>query len=184
VSITASRSQTVVFTASAAELAAARKLAAIRLSRTLQSWDYLAVTYLSILVIALAVYAAYEFGLFDRWSLRPVLVTAYVAFIVGVCAEKFLRRWQVRRITRAFYAGEDKVEWQVSFDDTGMLWRSETMESRVSWRAIRGIEDTGAMLLLWRDIPSRSTFIPTRAFESAEARAAFVAAVTTHIASA
>jgi hypothetical protein len=37
------------------------------------------------------------------------------------------------------------------------------------------------MLLFWRDMPSRTTFIPTRVFESATAKAAFVAAVTARI---
>jgi hypothetical protein len=176
--------QKLVFVASTAELAAARKLAAIRLNRKLKGWGYWGVVYLLIFVVGLVVYAAYELDLFDFWSLKPVLITAYAAFIAGGFAHAIGGRWQYRRLTRAYYEGEDKVEWELTFDDTAMIWRSETVESRISWRAIRAVEDTGSMLLLWRDILSRTAFIPTRVFESAEARAAFVAAVAAHVAAA
>jgi hypothetical protein len=86
--------------------------------------------------------------------------------------------------TRVYYDGEDKEEWEVSFDEAGMVWRSKTAETRVSWRTVRAVEDNGAMLLFWRDLPSRITFIPTRIFASATAKTAFVAAVTAHIAAA
>jgi uncharacterized integral membrane protein len=176
--------QKLVFVASTAELAAARKLAAVRLNRKLKDLTYWGVIFLLVLVVGLVVYAAYELDLFDFWSLKPVLITAYAAFIGGGFAHAMAGQWRHRRLTRAFYEGEDKTEWEISLDDTAMIWRSEMVESRISWHAISAVEDTGSMLLLWRDIPSRTTFIPTRVFESAQARAAFVAAVAAHIAAA
>ena len=173
-----------VFVYSEAELAAARKLVAVRLNRRLKGWSYWGVIFLLVFAVGLAVYAAYELDLFDLWSLKPVLITAYAAFIAGGFANAIAGRWQYRRLTRVYYDGEDKEEWEVSFDDAGMVWRSKTAETRVSWRTVRAVEDNGAMLLFWRDMPSRTTFIPTRVFESATAKAAFVAAVTARIAAA
>jgi hypothetical protein len=170
-----------VFTPSTAELAAARKLVSARVNRAITGWGYWGLTYLSILVVGLVVYAAYKLNLIHAWSLKPVLITAYAAFVAGGFINALVIRLQYRRLTRAFHKGEDEIEWELSFDDTAMIWRCEAVESRVSWRAIRAIEDTGAMLLLWRDIPSRTALIPARVFESAEARAAFVAAVAAQI---
>jgi hypothetical protein len=173
--------QKLIFMFREEEMAAVRKLVAVRLNRQLKGWGYWGAIYLLIFVIGLVVYAAYELGLFGYRSLEPVLITAYAAFTAGSFVQVIAGRWQYRRLTRVYYAGEDKEEWEFSFDDTAMIWRSKFGETRIPWRAVRNVEDTGSMLLFWRDMPSRATFIPTRVFENAEARAAFVAAVAAHI---
>jgi hypothetical protein len=163
------------------EVAAFRKLVMKRLNRTLNWEGYWGVVFLLIFVLGLAVYGAYALGLFGLRSLEPVLVTAYVAFVAGAIAYAIGAKWQYREIVRAYYGADDKQEWEYSFNDTGMAWRSKTGETRIPWHTMRKIEDNGAMVLLWFDIGSRSTCIPARVFTSAAARAAFVAAVAAHI---
>jgi hypothetical protein len=173
--------QKLIFAFSEAEMADARKLVAVRLNRELKGFGYWGAIYLVILAVGLVVYAAYQLDLFDFWSLKPVLITAYAAFIAGAFIQAFGGRWQYRRLTRVYYAGEDKEEWEFTFDNAGMTWRNKTAEVRTSWDAVRAVEDVGAMILFWRDMPARTTFIPTRVFESAAARKAFVAAAAAHV---
>jgi hypothetical protein len=173
-----------VFVPSEQELAAFRKLVMTRLYREIDDLGDWGAVFLVIFVIGLVVYAAYVLRLFDLRSLKPVLVTAYAAFAAGASAYAIRSRWQYRRLIRAYYGAGGEEEWEYSFDATGMIWRIKTAETRLSWHALRAVEDNGTMVLLWLAIGSRSSFIPARVFENAAARAAFVETIAARIAAA
>jgi hypothetical protein len=175
--------QKLIFTFNEEEVRAFRKLVSARLNRRLDGMGYWGVVFLLIFVIGLVVYVAYALGLFEMRSLKPVLVTAYAAFAAGAFAYAIGGRWQYQRLVRAYY-GASNEEWEYSFDKTMMTWRSPLAETRTPWRAVRAVEDNGAMVLLWLHRDARSSFIPARVFASTADRSAFVAAVAAYIAAA
>jgi hypothetical protein len=179
--------QTYTFILSEEEIWAYRRFATARVSRSLSSgFGYFGVLFLLIFVIGLTVYAAYLLDLFDARSLQPVLATAYVAFLAGACAYGFALRWQSRRLARALYrlSAMDQEAWKHSFDDTGMLCRSQTIETRVAWRAMRAIDANDAMVLFWVNTAAAAYYIPARVFGGVAERTAFVRWATDRIAAA
>jgi hypothetical protein len=179
--------RTYTFVLSEEEIWAYRRYAGRQIYRSLGSgYGYFGALFLSIFVIGLAVYAAYLLDLFDRDSLRPVLGTAYVAFFVGASIGSRTLHWQSRRLARAFYrlSAMDKEQWQYSFDDAGLLCRSQAVETRVAWQAMRSIDNNDAMVVLWADTAAGAYHVPARVFASAAERTAFVRWATDRIAAA
>jgi hypothetical protein len=174
------------FSLSEEEIWAFRKYAGRQINRSLAGYGYFGVLILTIVAIGLAVYAAYCLDLFDIDALPPVLTTAYLAFAAGVAYAGVKIHWQSRRLARALHrlSAIDNEQWEYSFDDAGMVCRSQTVESRVVWRAFRSIEHNDTMMLLWANTAAGAYFVPARVFTSAPERTAFVRWASERIAAA
>ncbi len=125
----------------------------------------------AILVLGLAVFGVFRFGLIDPSAVRPVLYTAYFAFLTGVAGYYFVMRSFFRKFMRTDQRGGT---WSFSFTSAGIFYRSETIEVRLAWRAVSAVEDFGKMINL-RFGPQGIT-IPARVFAGSTECAAFVAA--------
>lgn len=174
------------FSLSEEEIWTFRRYAGARVNRSLGGLGFYGALFLLIFVIALIVYAAYRLDYFDIDSLQPVLTATYLAFAAGSVAYSFAMHWQNRRLAKALYrlGAIDKEQWQYSFDDIGMLCRSQTVETRVIWRAMRAIDHNDTLLLLWADTVAGAYYVPARVFADAAERTVFVQWATERIAAA
>lgn len=175
-----------VFFLSEEEIWAFRRYAGAQISRKTAGYGYFGLLILTILAIGLAVYGTYRLDFFDIDALPPVLTTAYLAFAAGVTYCGVKMHWQSRRMMRAYYrlSATDKEQWEYSFDDTGLLCRSQMVETRIVWRAFRAVDHNDAMLLLWADTVAGAYYVPARVFAGAAERTAFVRWATERIAAA
>jgi len=67
----------------------------------------------------------------------------------------------------------------IAFGDDGILYKNETIDVRLKWRAIDAVEDLG-WIVLFR-YGQQNVFIPSRVFSDDAARQAFVAATAARI---
>lgn len=179
--------RTYTFVLSEEETWAYRRYAGLRIYRSLDcGYGLFGALFLLIFAVGLAVYAAYSLDMFDRDSLQPVLSTAYVAFFAGASIGSRTLQWQRRRLARALYrlSAMDKEQWHYSFDDLGLLCRSQTVETRVAWQAMRAIDHNDAMVVLWADTAAGAYSMPARVFAGPAERAAFVRWASERIAAA
>jgi hypothetical protein len=158
------------------ELRTYRKVAAGRYARAQSEGTGFGVLLAAILVLGLAVFGAFKFGLFERSAVRPVLITAYFAFLTGVTGYYFVMRAYFRKFIRTDQRGGT---WNYSFTPAGISYRSEMIEVRLAWRGVNTVEYLGKMVVL--RFGAQGIAIPSRVFADDAARAAFVAAARTRI---
>jgi YcxB-like protein len=130
-------------------------------------------------VIGFAVLGVQKTGRISVAEAPDVLLAAYVAYAFGAGLATLLAFRRLRRIARTAeeLAG---VPWEVSLADTGMVWKSDISETRLSWRAVKSIEAWREGVLIWV-VQRRAFIIPSRIFADSQARQAFIAAVQAHI---
>lgn len=165
-----------VVTYSAQELRTYRKVMAGRYARAQSEGTAFGILLAAILVLGLAVFAAFRFGLVDLSAVRPVLFTANFAFLTGVTGYYLVMRAYFRKFIRTDQRGGT---WNYSFSRTGILYHSETIEVRLAWRAVNAIEDLGKMVVF--RFGAQGIAIPSRVFADSAARTAFVTAASARI---
>lgn len=129
----------------------------------------------AILALGLAVFGAFKLGLIGPSIVQPLLI-AYVAFLAGMVSYYFAVRWHFRKFYRA---DARRGSWKFYFDEDGILYKSQTTEVRLAWRAINAVEDCGEMVLFL--FSAQGIGIPSRLFNDNAARLAFVAAAAARI---
>jgi hypothetical protein len=134
------------------------------------------------IVPALCVLAAFELRLIGHSALGPVLLAALAGFIAGGLAWHVGARIEQRRLAQLDFAASRSAKGMrtYSFDDSGMVSASSTIESRVRWSAVTSIENTPAMVLIWLD-RMQGFFVPARVFANAAAQAEFAASISRRI---
>jgi hypothetical protein len=127
-------------------------------------------------VFGLVVFGAVKLGWIESTAIRPVLFTAYFAFVAGAGSYYFA----VRHYFRKFYRADASTgPWDFLFDNAGITYKSETTEVRLVWRALDSVDDLGPIVLfLFR---GQGIGIPSRLFADDTARAGFVAAARARI---
>jgi hypothetical protein len=123
------------------------------------------------LAIGFAVYAAFDLGLIPRAAVPAALGAAYIAFAAGWLSYGFWVRSFYRKHTRL---PQILGPWNYVFDDSGVVYKSETTEVRFTWRGVNSVDDLGRIVLLL--CGSHWVFIPARMFADNASRAAFAAA--------
>jgi hypothetical protein len=152
-----------------------RKMVAARHARMKDEATVFVIMVAGILAFGLAALGAFKLGWIDSSSIRPVLFTAYFAFVAGAGCYYFAMRHYFRR----FFREDARTEWHFLFDDVGIAYESDAMEVRMKWRALEGAEDRGRMVLFLFN--GRGIGIPSRIFSDNTARVAFVAAARARI---
>jgi hypothetical protein len=154
------------------ELRTYRKVMAARHARGKNQGTFYGI----MLAVGLVVFAAFKLGWIESTAIRPVLFTAYFAFVAGAGSYYFA----VRHYFRKFYRADARTEpWDFSFDDAGVTYKSETTEVRLLWRALDSVDDLDPIVLfLFR---GQGIGIPSRLFADAAARASFVTATRARI---
>lgn len=146
-----------------------------RLARVRNEGTAFAIMLAGILAFGLAVIGAYRLDWIENSAIRPVLFTAYFAFVAGAGSYYFAMRHHFRK----FYRENTRTRWDFLFDDAGVAYKSETMEVRMVWRGLDSVEDWGRVVLLLFN--RRGIGIPPRVFVDGAARAAFVTEVAARI---
>ena len=158
------------------ELRTYREVAAGRYARAQSEGTGFGVLLTAILVLGFVVFGAFKFRLFAPSAVRPVLITAYFAFLTGVTGYYFVMRAYFRKFIRTDQRGGT---WNFSFTPTEISYRSEMIEVRLAWRAVNTVEDLGKMVVL--RFGAQGIAIPSRVFSGDAARDAFVVAARTRI---
>jgi hypothetical protein len=131
----------------------------------------------AILFLGLAVFGAFQLGFVEPSAVRPVLYTAYFAFLTGVVGYYFVMRAYFRKFLRTDLRGGT---WNYTFASYGILYSSSNLiEVRLSWRAVSAVEDLGRLVIF--RFGAQGVIIPSRVFRDNAARRAFVAATAAHI---
>ena len=139
----------------------------------------------AIFVVGGAVLLANHLGLVSPLAMRPVLITAYVAFCAGAGAFYAMWAWRSRAARRLLLRelNSKQESWEAVFDDAGIVWRRRGTESRAAWDAVEGIGETARLVTIWMSI-DYGIPIPARLFADAPARKAFVAAMRARVSAA
>jgi len=138
---------------------------------------FLGLVFLAIPAVGLAGFGAFKLGLVGHAALKPVLFTAYAAFVAGAASYWLAVRRQFRAVYRAF--ARNSGTWHYTFDDRGISYKSDARQGAVLWPAMNSVEDLGwAVIFLVADQPLA---IPSRVFSDTAVRAAFVAASAARI---
>jgi len=133
------------------------------------------------LAVGLVPFSALALGVIGSAAFRPVLATAYLAFIAGGLAFWAVMIMRGRGLARAVYRqGRGSETLEYVFDDTGIVLRGDMREAHMRWRAVKGIEDAGTFVIIWLH-NHQVVGLPARLFADTTARAAFVAAVAARI---
>jgi hypothetical protein len=168
-----------VFAYRQGELTRCSRLTGRSLSRIMPWYSFWIVLGAMFFVIGFAVLGVQKSGRISVAEAPDVLLAAYVAYAFGAGLATLLAFRRLRRIARTAeeLAG---VQWEVTFADTGILWKSDIIETFTSWRAIKSVESWREGVLIWV-VQRRAFVIPSRIFADSAARQAFVAAVQTEI---
>jgi hypothetical protein len=147
------------------------------------SWDgFYAVIIGGPVVIGLVPLAALALGLIEPEAFKPVLATAFLAFIAGALAFWWLMAVRYRTVARAVYrTGVEREVWDYTFDHAGIRCRNGTWEINAPWGSVKSVEDAGAFVLIWLNNGQPFAF-PSRLFADAGVRQRFVAAIAARIA--
>ena len=161
------------------ELTNCSRLAARSLSRIVPWYSFWIVLGAMVFVIGFAVLGVQKAGRITAAEVPNVLLAAYVAFAFGAGQAALLAYRRLWRIARAAeeLAG---VQWEVTLADAGILWKSDIIETCMSWRAVKSVEAWREGVLIW-GVQWRAFVIPSRIFADSAARQAFVTAVQTEI---
>lgn len=168
-----------VFAYRQGELTRCSRLAARSLSRAVPWYSFWIVLGAMVFVIGFAVLGVQKTGRISAAEVPDVLLAAYVAFAFGAGLATLLvyrRLWRIARAAEEL-AG---VQWEVMLADAGIVWKSDIIETCVSWRAVKSIEAWREGVLI-RVVQGRALIIPSRIFADNAARQAFVTAVQTEI---
>jgi hypothetical protein len=130
----------------------------------------------AILILGLAVFGALKLGLVAPSALRPVLFTAYFAFMTGVAGYYLVMRAYFYKFVQTYQRGGT---WNYSFTPAGISYNSELVEARLAWRAAIAVEGLGKMIIL--RVGAQGIAIPSRVFSDDAMRAAFVVAARERI---
>lgn len=160
-----------IVTYSDEELRTYRKMMAGRYARLQNEGTGFGILLGAILVLGLAVFEAFKLGLVEPSSIRPVLITAYFAFMTGVAGYYFVMRAYFRKFMRTDQRGGT---WNFSFTPAGIFYHNETIKVHLAWRAVNAVDDLGKFVSL-RFGPQGIT-IPTRVFADSAECVAFVTA--------
>lgn len=153
------------------ELRTYRKVMSGRYARVQNEGTGFGILLIAILILGFAVFGAFKLGLIESSAVRPVLFTAYFAFMTGVIGYYFVMRAYFRKFMRTDQRGG---AWNYSFTPAGISYRSETIEVQLTWRAVNAVEDLGKMVVF--RLGPQGIAIPSRVFADDAARATFVAA--------
>ena len=117
--------------------------------------------------IGFSVLFANYLGFVTSEQMRPVLFTAYLAFFGGALVHRAAIQIRNRAIGRAIYRDSVGIDtFEVTFDASGVAYKTARFELRVPWAAIVDVIET---------MP-----IPARLFSDAASRAHFSAAMREH----
>ena len=159
------------------ELRAYQKLMAGRYARAQSEGAGVGILLAAILILGLAVFGAFKLGFVEPSAVRPVLYTAYFAFLTGVVGYYFVMRAYFRKFLRTDLRGGT---WNYTFASYGILYSSSNLiEVRLSWRAVSAVEDLGRLVVF--RFGAQGLIIPSRVFANDAARLAFVASTAARI---
>jgi hypothetical protein len=123
------------------------------------------------------VFGAFKLGFVEPSAVRPVLYTAYFAFLTGIVRYYFVMRAYFRKFLRTDLRGGT---WNCTFASYGISCSSSNLiEVRLSWRAVSAIEDLGRLVIF--RFGAQGVIIPSRVFANDAARLAFRSAVSAWI---
>jgi hypothetical protein len=167
------------FTFSEDEILAFRKSRAALYARGDNNFTVYGLLIAAPMAIGFAMLGAFNAGLIAPAALRPVLVTAFAAFTAGVTAHYFLVKRHLRKLNASAERGW-RGTWNISFDDSGIRYKNETLNVQLTWRAVDGVRDLRSFVVV--SSCGRATLpLPSRVFGDNAARAAFVAAAAARI---
>jgi hypothetical protein len=142
-----------------------------------EAGTFLGLVFLAIPGVGLAGFGVFKLGLVELAALKPVLVTAYAAFVAGAAGYWVAIRRQFRAVFRAF--ARHSGTWHYTFDDRGISYKNDVREGCVLWPAVDAVRDLGwAIMFFTADQPLA---IPARVFGDAALRGAFVDASAARI---
>ncbi|MGO8923594.1 MAG: hypothetical protein ACLQF4_11725 [Xanthobacteraceae bacterium] len=153
------------------ELRTYSKMMAGRYARAQSEGTAFGILLAAILLLGLVVFGAFKLGWVESSAVRPVLYTAYFAFLTGVSGYYFVTRAYFRKFIRTDQRGGT---WNYSFTPTGICYRSETIEVQLAWRAVKAVEDLGRIVIV--RFGAQGLTLPSRVFADDATRAAFTAA--------
>jgi hypothetical protein len=165
-----------VVTYSDQELRTYSKIMAGRYARAQSEGTAFGILLAAILLLGLVVFGAFKLGWVEPSAVRPVLYTAYFAFLTGVSGYYFVMRAYFRKFIRTDQRGGT---WNCSFTLAGIFYRSETIEVRLAWRAVTVVEDLGKIIIV--RFGAQGITLPSRVFADDATRAAFAAAASAWI---
>ena len=142
-----------------AELRDVGRLLAKKQARAESNYTFWGMLFAVPMAIGFVVYAAFDLGLIPSAAVPGTLAAAYLAFAAG-----WLSYWLW---ISSYYRKQARLPrnmgpWHFVFDDTGMLYRSETNEVRYTWRGVDAIEGLGRFILF--RCGTTRLFIPARVF--------------------
>jgi hypothetical protein len=127
------------------ELRTYQKIMAGRYARAQSEGTAFGILLGAILVLGLVVFGAFRLGLIGPAAVRPVLYTAYFAFLTGVTGYYLVMRAYFRKFIRTHQRGGT---WNYSFTSAGIFYRNETIDVRVAWPEINAVEDLSKLIIL------------------------------------
>jgi hypothetical protein len=139
----------------------------------------------AMIVITFAIGFSVLFANYLGWvtssQMRPVLFTAYAAFVAGALAYHAAMRIRYRAVARAMYrdSAMGTETFEMTFDGNGVVYRNAKFELHVPWAAVAEVIETSLIVvLLFRS--SQGLPIPARLFSGAGSRASFAAVMREH----
>jgi YcxB-like protein len=125
---------------------------------------------------------AKNLGWIEPSEFRTVLFTAYAAFFAGTFAYHGALHLGYRRIARAMSRSSAAVygPYEMTFDASGIVYRTAQAETRVPWDAITEVRDTSSLVLIWINSAHGGFPVPARVFPNHAQRAAFITAIRAH----
>jgi hypothetical protein len=166
----------IAFTATADEVTRFRWIAGRSVARAAPSGLYWIVLLGMFVVIGFAVLAAQKTDSISAEEVPPVLLAAFLSYGCGVLLSTLL----ARRFSRLAYAADGAAAYEVAFSDDGMQWKTDLVETRVRWQAVKSIEAWPECMLIWLG-NKHFCGVPARMFPDDAARAAFITAVRQRI---
>ena len=103
------------------------------------------------------------------------LAVGFFGLMIGILASSHRMFRNAFKDTRSA-----QVSFDCSFDNTGIVVKKGTLETRMTWDAIASVQDEGSIIAFWYD-PTQGFFIPARMFSDAAARNAFAAWAKQHV---
>jgi hypothetical protein len=131
-----------------------------------------------LLAFAILVIATIAFDLdLAMIAIISFAVGYFSLFIAIIWASRVLRRDLFRRTHGS------RLQWECAFDDPGIVVKKGSIETRMTWDAISGVQDAELIVAFWYD-PTLGFFIPGHVFSDAAARVAFANWATARVSAA
>ncbi len=161
------------------EIDAFREIGAARQDPGPEYWNFYATIIALIFGIGLTVVAAHYAGLFEARAFRPVLATAYIAFIAGAFGYYVTIWLGYRRIGR-LDVDESLARYrdasEMVFKDEAIIYKTVRLEMRIPWGSVTEIRETALLILIWI-ARTEGLAVPVRLFTDKSERHALVAAI-------